>query len=167
MALVLLAALAAAAQPAYDSVYTELDLDACTVIEDIPEGQHVRWRCEGHATIPLFVATGDGRFDIDAGAENEEWGSRPWFNEPGLRVEWRMRGREVVAVIFRLFSASPERRGYSELMVEAIGREGRPGCLVARIDGRRPDANEAARAVADTRVATFRCGVDQAEGPPD
>jgi hypothetical protein len=166
MALILFAALAAA-QPAYDSVYTELDLDACALIDRAEEGDYARWRCEGHATIPLFVNNDDGRFDIDAGIENGKWESRPWFNEPGPRVEWRIRGREAVAVIFRLLSASPERPGYSELLIATIGRAGRPGCLVARIDGRRSDANEAARAVADTRAATFRCETDQAEGPPD
>jgi hypothetical protein len=161
MAWILLAALAAQGAPA--SVYTALDLDRCRVTAQVEEGESVTQECPGHMTIPLIVSQGDGRFDIDAGADNEVWESLGPFNYPGPRVEWRMRGREVMAIIFRLISAAPERPGYSALLVETIGRAGRPGCLIARIDGRRADANEAARAVADARAATFRCGLDRPE----
>ncbi|HKR25771.1 MAG TPA: hypothetical protein VJS15_10960, partial [Allosphingosinicella sp.] len=97
-----LLALALAAAPAASSVYTELDLERCRVIERIEEGESVRLECPGHMTIPLFVSQGDGRFDIDAGADNEIWESLSPFNYPGPRVEWRTRGREAVAIIFRL-----------------------------------------------------------------
>jgi len=162
MAVILLAALAAAA-PASVSVYTELDLDACRVIEQVEEGESVRWRCPGHAGIPLFVGAGDGRFDVDAGADNEVWESIGEFNRPGPRVEWRLRGRVPVAIIFRLISVDPERPRRSVLMVKTIGRAGRPGCLIATIDGALPNANALARAQADRRAAGFRCGMDRAE----
>ena len=154
--------LAPSAAAANDSIYTDLDLDRCRLIEFIEEGESVRWECPGHATIPLLVGSGDGRFDIDAGVENEEWETLSPFNNPGERVEWRMDGRVPIAIIFRLVSAVPE-HPEAALFVETIGRAGAPGCTVAVIDARRPDANVRARETADGRAATFRCGTDSAE----
>ncbi len=158
MAWILLASLAAAT-PAASSVYTDLNLDACRVIERIEEGESVRWQCPGHATIPLFVGTGDGRFDLDAGIDNGEWESLDPFNHLGPRVEWRRRGRAAVAVIYRIVVDHPRNAARSVLAVETIGRRGRPGCLVALIGGALPNANALARAAAD-RSANFRCGRD-------
>ena len=154
-----LLALALAAAPAASSVYTPLDLDRCRVIERIEEGESVRLECPGHMTIPLFVGQGDGRFDIDAGVENEVWESLDPFNHPGPRVEWRTRGRVPVAIVYRLIVDHPRPDARSVLMVESIGRGGRPGCLVAMVDGRTADANGVARRHAD-RAGSFRCGRD-------
>lgn len=158
MAWILLAWLAAAA-PAGSSVYTPLDLERCSVIERIEEGESVRWRCPGFAGIPLFVGAGDGRFDVDAGIDNGEWESLAPFNHLGPRVEWRLRGRTPVAIIYRIIVDHPRPSARSALAVETIGRRGRPGCLVALIDGGLANANALARAAAD-RAATFRCGRD-------
>jgi len=159
MAWILLASLAAAAAPANGSVYTPLDLDRCRVIERIEEGESVRWLCPGHATIPLYVNSGDGRFDLDAGIDNGQWESLDPFNHLGPRVEWRMRGRVAIAVIYRLVVDHPRPSARSVLAVETIGRRGRPGCLAALIDGALPEANALARTFAD-RAGAFRCGRD-------
>jgi hypothetical protein len=158
------AALPAAAW-ANDSVYTDLDLDKCEMLELIEEGESVRWRCPGHATIALLVSSGDGRFDIDAGIANDEWETLGQFNNPGPRVEWRMDGRVPIAIIFRLVSADPERPG-GALFVETIGRAEAPGCTVAVIDSAVRDANAVAREMADRRAPRFRCGVDSVARPP-
>lgn len=157
----LVATLAAPAAPANSSVYTELALDRCTLIEQSEEWESLR--CPGHATIPLFVSIGDGRVDIDAGLDNGEWESLNAFNRPGPRVEWRLNGREPIAVIYRLIIATPEVPPGSALIVATIGRRGRPGCRIATIDGALPDANARARAAAD-RAPRFRCGIDRPEG---
>ena len=47
------------------------------------------------------------------------------------------------------------------LIVETIGRRGRPGCEIARVNAQRADANARARAEADLRAGHFRCGRDQ------
>lgn len=154
--------LAPSAAAANDSVYTDLDLDRCRLVEFIEEGESVRWECPGHAAIPLLVGSGDGRFDIDAGVENEEWETLPPFNNPGPRVEWRTAERVPIAIIFRLVSAVPE-HPQAALFVETIGRAGAPGCTVAVIDARRPDANLRARESADRLAASFRCGTDTAD----
>jgi hypothetical protein len=79
-------------------------------------------------------------------------------------VEWRLRGGRAFAVIYRLISISvdPMTDTPSMLIVETIGAPGRPGCEVARVDARRADANQIARAEADSRAAGFRCGRDRA-----
>jgi len=149
----LLLALAAA----NSSAYTPLVLDRCRVIERIEEGESVRFLCPGHAGVPLYVNAGDGRFDLDAGVDNEEWESLNPFNHLGPRVEWRMRGRVPVAAIYRVIVDAPESMVRSALVVESIGRPGRPGCLTAVINGALPNANALARADAD-RAAAHRCG---------
>ncbi|MEA3014683.1 MAG: hypothetical protein QOD42_3228 [Sphingomonadales bacterium] len=171
MAWILLASLAAAAQApasANTSVYTDLDLRGCRVLERIAEGSSVRWRCPGHAGIPLFISSGDDRYDLDAGIDNGEWESLSPFNVVGSRVEWRLRRGRPLAIIYRfLVARSDIGPAYSRLAVETIGRRGRPGCVIAWIDGGLPTANADARAVADRRAERFRCGADRAEGQPD
>jgi hypothetical protein len=156
LALAALAPAPAAAQT-FSSVYTALDLDRCRTLEVIPEGESVRRRCPGLGAIPLFVNAGDGRFDVDAGADNGLWESRGGFNEIGPRIEWRRRNGRPFAIIYRLRLTSPEQPPGSSLIVETIGRRGAPGCQVATVDGSLADANARARAIADRRAPTHRC----------
>jgi len=159
------AAALAAAAPAgrATSVYTPLDESGCPEIARVEEGSSVTWRCRGHAGIPLIVTVSDDRFDIDAGEDNGEWESPGRFSATGPRVEWRMRRGRPFAIIYRLRLTGGEQRESSVLGVESIGRPGHPGCLVAWVDGRLPNANAIARARADARAATFRCGIDEQE----
>ena len=147
---------AAPAQPA-SSAYTPLDIDRCTLIEEIEEGAGARWRCPGRGGVSLFVTTGDARFDVDAGIDNDRWESLMPFNRPGPQVEWRLRRGRPFAIIYRLLWDDGEGGHGSSLIVETIGRRGAPGCEVARIDGATPDANAAARARADAIAPDFRC----------
>jgi hypothetical protein len=159
-ATILMAALlwstAAAAQSATSS-YTPLDIDRCTLIEEVEEGAGALWRCPGRGGIGLFVATGDGRFDVDAGVDNDTWESLGPFNRPGPQVEWRMRRGRPFAIIYRLLWDDGVGGRGSSLIVETIGRRGAPGCEVARIDGAIPNANATARARADAMAPNFRC----------
>ena len=171
MAWILLASLAAAAQapaPANTSTYTPLNLNACRVLRRAPrgEGDWINWRCPGWAGIPLLVHGDDGRFDLDAGVDNGAWESLSPFNDLGPRVEWRLRARRPIAIIYRYRVATPGSAPFSRIAVETIGRPGRPGCVIAWIDGGLPTANAHARAVADRRAERFRCGVDRPEGRP-
>lgn len=161
MIAILIAALAA--QPAGSSVYTPLILDRCRIVEERPEEEgFTRWRCPGHAAIPLFVSSGEGRFDIDAGLDSGEFEFFSTFNRPAPRVEWRMHGGVPVAIIYRLRLEPFESAPGSVLIVKTIGRAGRAGCRIATVDGTLPNANSLARAAAD-RAPHFRCGVDQPE----
>lgn len=152
-------AVPAAAQPA-TSADTEIDLPQCRVIAQDRESDSIAWRCPGRGGVALFVSAGDGRFDVDAGIDNREWESLPELNELGPRVEWRLRGWRPFAIIYRLISADEALAPRSVLVVETIGRPGRPGCQIAVIEGVAPEANARARAEADARAARFRCGID-------
>ncbi|MGQ0660758.1 hypothetical protein [Sphingosinicella sp.] len=149
----------AAAQRA-TSIYSSLNLDRCQMLEHIEEGASARWRCAGPHGVPLFVNTGDDRYDVDAGVDNGVWESLDALNGPGPNVEWRLRGGRPMAIIYRLIPV-PELGEPPALIVETIGRGGRLGCEIARVNAQRADANARARAEADLRAAHFRCGRDQ------
>jgi hypothetical protein len=154
-----LAAPVAAQRPT--SAYTQLDPLRCEVLEQITEGASARWRCPGRGGIPLYLNTGDDRFDLDAGVDNEVWESLDPLNSIGPTVEWRLHGGRAVAIIYRLIP-SPEAEAPAMLIVETIGRNGRPGCEIARVNVQRADANARARTEADLRAGNFRCGVERA-----
>ncbi len=157
--LALATAVPAAAQRA-TSAYTPLDPDRCQVIEWIEEGAGVRMRCPGRAGVPIFLNAGDERHDIDAGMDNGEWESLGPMNAPGPNIEWRLHGGQPAAIIYRLTPFADAEQP-PMLFVETIGRGGRPGCVIARVNAQRADANARARAEADNRAASFRCGRDQ------
>lgn len=140
------------------SAYSGLDLKRCKLLERGTEGEWAVWRCPGYGGVPLIVESGDGRHDIDAGVpDNEDHWSAP-FDDIPARVEWRLDRGKPFAIIYRLTVATPERPRTSRLLVETIGRTGRPGCRVADIPGSAPDANARARRAADRILArTARC----------
>jgi len=158
MALILLAALAGAPT----SAYTQLNLDNCEIysVAHAGEGDWSNRRCPGRNGVTLFVNEDDARFDVDAGVDNNVWGSAAPLNELGPQVEWRLEGGRPFAIIYRYTISEAMPGGRSMLAVESIGRAGRPGCLVALITAT-PAANARARQIADTRARTFRCGRDQ------
>ena len=147
-----------ASDDGYSSSYTKLDLENCRVLaQSRGEGSWIKFRCQGLQGLPLFVSEGDGRFDVDAGVENDGFATIGAFNDVGDTVEWRMEDGEPFAVIFRYRDVSMESGGRSVLAVEKIGRRGAPGCRVAQIAGNTPRANERAREIADSRAASFDC----------
>ena len=158
---VALAAAAPASAQRPTSAYTPLNPDRCQVLHQEAEGASARWRCPGHAGISLFLNTGDDRFDLDAGIDNEEWESLDPLNSIGPTVEWRLHGGRPVAIIYRLIP-SPEAEMAPMLIVETIGRRGRRGCEIARVNAQRADANARARTEADLRAGNFRCGIERA-----
>lgn len=145
----------------YASAYTAFDLAACRVTGEDPEGASVDYACPGHADVPLFVHLGDGRFDLDAGVDGEEFMTIGAFNELGDRLEWRTKDGAPFAVIFRYRDVAPQGEGRTVLAVERIGSTGSPGCRVAHVAGDTPDANGVARELADTVAEGFRCGTDE------
>ena len=153
------AAPAAAQRPT--SAYTQIDPVHCQVLQQETEGASVRWRCPGRDGVPLYLNSGDDRFDLDAGVDNEVWESLDPLNSLGPNVEWRLHGGRAVAIIYRLIPA-PEAEAPAMLIVETIGRRGRPGCEIARVNVQRADANARARTEADLRAGNFRCGVERA-----
>ena len=149
----LLLALSAAAP--LTSAYTSLDLDRCTQLDRGEAPQSAEWRCAGYRGIPLFVQSGDERYDVDAGAEDRDELWADMFDYPGKTVEWRLWRGKPVAIIYRLLPANPEAGAVSMLVVETVGTKAKPGCRVGTIRGSEPNANARARRLAD-RVARER-----------
>ena len=162
MHLLSLALLLAAPAPA-TSAYTDLDLNRCTVLSQIEEGASTSWRCPGYGGVPLVVLSGDDRWDLDAGIDNERWESPMEFSTPPRRVEWRLRNGRPFAIIFRLSLTNEDRGARTVLIVETLGRPGAPGCQILTVEGSVRHANAVARREADARAATFRCGEDGAD----
>ena len=102
----------------------------------------------GFAGVPLFVQNGDDRYDLDAGSEDEDELWADTFDYPGETVEWRLRGGEPFAIIYRLNGANPDIPQSSRLIVETVGRAS-PGCRIADLDARTGNANDQARLAAD------------------
>lgn len=133
------------------SVYTQLDLQRCKHVNRGEEPQSASWRCTGFAGVPLFVQSGDDRYDVDAGREDRDELWADGFDYPGGTVEWRLAGGRPFAIIYRL-NSSGDAPTSSRLLVETIGRS-LPGCRVASIDARAQDANGRARRAADLILA--------------
>jgi len=155
----------AAEEPAgadgYSSAYTAFDLEACRLIGESSEGASADYACPGRGGVPIFVHLGDGRLDIDAGIDGEEFTTIGAFNELGERLEWRMKDGSPFAVIFRYRDVAPQSEGRTVIGIEKIGRADKPGCRVAQIGGETPDANRVAREMADARAEDFLCGADE------
>ena len=148
----------------FSSRYTDLDLDDCELVSQQTEGEGSTWRCPGLGDMALVVMSGDGRMDLDAGADNGAWESIGAFNaEPGT-VEWRMADGVPLAIIYRLRDVTPQGNGKTVLMVETVGED---GCLVGRVAGDTPQANARARTIADEAADGFACGTDEPEAVGD
>lgn len=163
LALAVSAPAAAQRRAGATSAYTNLDLDRCRVTESHPEeAGSTSWRCPGYRGVPLFAATGDDRFFLDAGGEGDPSVTSSQFSSPaGERVEWRVRGGRPFALIYGLTVSGGADGEHRVLAVKTVGRAGRRPCLVAWVDGALPGANARARQEADARAATFRCGRDR------
>lgn len=153
LTLLLLAAPAAAQPGGVTSAYTKLDLDKCAPLTPDGEPGWTEWRCEGFDRVSLYVQSADDRYDLDAGARDEDARWSASFDYPGDTVEWRLKDGRPFAIIYRLRNANPELPARSTLVVEAVGSEGKTGCRVAEVDGATADANTVARRAADDLLA--------------
>ncbi len=143
----------------FASTYTDLELAKCEVLEENrEEGSWARYRCPGFGDIPLLVQEGDGRFDLDAGIDDDDFQTLGAFNDIGDTVEWRLDAGKPFAVIFRFIDVAGETPDRTVLAVETVGREGALGCRLAQLSGDTPDANQRARDAADAAAADgFAC----------
>lgn len=143
----------------FSSVYTDLDLDACEVLEVFEEGGGASLRCDGYEGVDLFVTEGDLRFDVDAGVPNDTFSTQPGFNTLGERVEWRLRDGKPFAIVLRYNTSGPDGdQARTDLAVISVGRPGAPGCLVGWVPAdASPSQNEAARTMADRDAAAGTC----------
>jgi hypothetical protein len=162
----------ASAPPAFagfNSAYTDINLDQCTVINADDFG--ASWACPGYKGYPLYIAEGDLRFMISYGfdAQNEPAAGQtpPPFNTLGPKLEWRLSnasgGFKPIATIVRYFTADPETgEDKGQVLVVTQLLEGQT-CHIAYIDAlANPNANELAREAAD-KAGKFDCANDDVE----
>ncbi|MCR6671175.1 hypothetical protein [Devosia ginsengisoli] len=162
------AALATPAQAAFNSAYTDLDLDECLVLDADDFG--ASWACPGYKGYPLMVSEGDLRFSLAYGFNidpSDRWQTLPPFNRLGERLEWRLSndlGRWMpIATIVRYHTADPETgEDKGQVLVVTQLVEGNI-CHIAYIDAvANENANELAREAADTS-GDFDCVNDEVE----
>ena len=166
-ALLAIAALATPAQAAFNSAYTDLDLDACLVLDADDFG--ASWACPGYKGYPLMVTEGDLRFSLiyGFGAKAGDGQTLPPFNRLGEKLEWRLSndlGRWMpVATIVRYHTADPETgEDKGQVLVVTQLVEGN-SCHIAYVDARaNANANELAREAAD-KAGDFDCASDEVE----
>ncbi len=154
-----------AAASGITSAYTDVDLARCQSLSSDAESDSAAWRCPGYGDVPVFISSGDLRYDVDAGVDNESFQTLPPFNENPTRIEWRLRDGRPFAIIFRLRLATNEQTEWSgsALGIATVGAPGRPGCTIAWIDGNVPAANAVAQRIADQRAPTAQCAGGEPE----
>lgn len=151
---------------AVESVVLPAKGDACQTIS--PDRESVFWRCPGPGgfgfTYMDHVTFGGLSFGR-RGRENalsEDIGWPPAGDGIGSRIEWRVTdGQPFAAIVARWRQVDPEenKRIVVELLVVRVIDKG--GCAIASIGAFRPNALNEARAIADKRGPSFRCGTDK------
>jgi len=164
-----LGAIPAMAQGGTMSAYTEIDLDACMVLDADDFG--ASWACPGYRGYPLMVQEGDLRFSLRYGfnidKNNAGFQTLGPFNELGSTLEWRLSnaaGRWLpIATIVRYHTADPETGvNKGQVLVVTQLQEGNT-CHIAHIDAlANENANELARQAAD-KAGDFNCMTDEVE----
>jgi len=153
-----------AAGQQFQSSYTDVDLDQCTVISADDFG--ATWACSGLKGMPVMIAEGDLRmfvsYGLESTTEKAAQQTLPPFNRLGAKIEWRVSNVEgqykPFATILRFFTAGPDGSD-AEGQVLVVTKVA-PGatCHVAYVDARaNADANQMARDAADELAMDFDC----------
>lgn len=165
LGLCLLAAPAAAQR--YDSAYTKLDLDDCTLYDMSDLGGS--WFCTGYKGAQYYVAEGDLRMFVSYGpdAENEMAAHQtlPRFNTVNDTLEWRLVERKSgwvpFATVLRFFTEIGDGSEPDGQVLVVTKIETGNTCHIAYVDALRiPDANVVARQYADGMAQDFDCASD-------
>jgi hypothetical protein len=174
-AILLVGATVAAAAGEISSAYTDIDTEKnCSVFSSNEEGgDFANFVCAGWNGYPVLIYSGDLRESLFYGFPPQ--GELPWesfvaFNSVGPKIEWRIEknGSQAVpfATIHRWFvndnPDKPEERK-DVLVVAKVGSvDERQGCTIGLVlASGNPQANDAARKIADEKAKSFRCGVDK------
>jgi len=174
LTLAICAMMAGPALAATDSVYTQIDLDECTILKADDFG--ASWACPGYKGYPLYVAEGDLRFFVSYGfgAPDEKAATQtpPPFNTINETLEWRLSNAsgafKPFATILRYFLDDPEGGNNKGQVLVVTKIEPGNTCHIAYIDAKlTKNANEVARQFADTTAKDFDCANDEPAYVPD
>jgi hypothetical protein len=152
-----------AAAQLYNSSYTTLKTEDCTII--LTDDFGTTWACPGLKGIPVMVRDSERRFRVSYGltstTERAAEQTLPLVNRPGGEIEWRVSNAEgsykPFATILKFF-VQPEGDGpEGEVLVVTRVSPGAT-CHVAYVDvAANPDAEAMARQVADEKAMAFDC----------
>lgn len=153
------------AMAAFESTYTDVNLDDCLLLEADDFG--ASWACPGYKGYPVRISEGDLRFLVEYGfnidAEPDAI-SLPPFNYLGPRMEWRLSNQSgrwlPVATIVRYFTDEGDGETENQVLVVTQLAEGAT-CHIAYVDATaNKDANTMAREAADEMAGRFDCEKD-------
>ncbi|MCV9936294.1 hypothetical protein OIU35_07950 [Boseaceae bacterium BT-24-1] len=144
------------------SSYTSHDYAKCR--KDKGNGDPVSvHRCPGKAGLTVTWTAGDDSSAVDFGAKalQETISDKAAFFEVGKTIEWRgpKGGKPQAAIVRYATGQSVSKLDGSRLVVYRLAPDG-ASCIIGSIDARKPDANAAARRLAEEKAAGFRCGQD-------
>ena len=141
-----------------ESVYTDLDLEACDVTETFEDGG-ADLLCKGLEGWDVIVHEGDARTDVDYGFTNDNFETFSAFNGPGAKVEWMLDadGRPYAAAL--RFLIDTDGRKAQALVVSKPGDSEVPGCVVGVVDAALDQANGIARGLG-AMAPLFDCAAD-------
>ena len=159
------------AHAANTSIYTDFDLKKCKQLTPATSGDEGEGsgivECKGFKNYPITFAEGDLRSFMAFGEDGQNHCSFhqtfSGFNSIGSKIEWRLNDGKAIATIFRWsVSYDPEDsvKQKSWLVVTKLGQD--ESCQMGFVEGGVPNANEKARALADTRAEDFSCVADKA-----
>lgn len=142
------------------STYTRHDFTTCRALPSPHPDVVERRRCAGLGGIPVLWTNEPDASWVAFGRSTESGpipGLDTFYAVRGT-IEWRGPAAEVrpLAAIVRYDTGPSIRLGSSRLVVTRLAPGG--ACVMGVIDGARPDANAAARALVDEAAAGFVCG---------
>lgn len=144
------------------SSYTTHDYAECR--KDNGNGDPVSvHRCPGKAGISVVWTAGDDSSAVEFGTKalQETISGKAAFFEAGKTIEWRgpKGGKPQAAILRYATGQNVGKLDGSRLIVYRLAQGG-ASCIIGSVDARKPDANAAARRLADEKAAGFRCGQD-------
>ena len=120
-------------------------------------------RCAGKAGITVIWTAGDDSSAVEFGAKavQETISDKAAFFEAGKTIEWRgpKGGKPQAAIVRYATGASVGKLDGARLVVYRLAPDG-SSCIAGSVDARKPEANAAARRLADEKAPGFRCGQD-------
>lgn len=152
-----------AAAQLYNSSYTALKVDECTVMATDDFG--TTWACPGLKGMPVMVRESELRFRVSYGltstTEKAAEQTLPPPNKLGEEIEWRVSNAEgsykPFATILKFFVRGEGEAADREVLVVTKVSPGAT-CHVAYVDAvANADAEAMARQAADEKAAAFDC----------
>jgi|GEM_PF-6112505 len=116
----------------FESAYSNFKLDNCDLVQNAPEKTY---ECAGYQDINIFARDADGRFTLAAGKAPDFLVQRQPLNQPGEKIEWRLKDGNPHAIIYRLNPDESEAANSVDgiLVVASLPANGQSGCAQALV----------------------------------